>query len=101
MKIVLLLFLYCSVGILVAHRQWKVSKAMKNNLKAKEEKLVENQKLDSEFKESAEQNLKMKNIKTKSFEDLRNILYPKYEAEHGESHTRTPLLQVSGKECIT
>ena len=99
MKIVLLLFLYCSVGILVAHAKWKVSKAMKNNLKAKEDKLVENQKLNYEFKESAEKYLKMMNIKTKSIEDLRNILYPKYEAEHREYLTRTPLLEVSGKVC--
>ena len=99
MKIVLLLFFYCCLGNLVSHRQWKVSKAMKNNLKAKEDKLVENQKLNYEFKESAEKYLKMMNIKTKSIEDLRNILYPKYEAEHREYLTRTPLLEVSGKVC--
>ena len=99
MKIVLLIFLYWFAGILVSHTQWKVSKAMKNTLKAEEENIVEDKKIKHEYEASAEKDLKIKNIKTKSFQDLRDILYPKYEAKHIESLTRHPPLQLSKKDC--
>ena len=94
-----ILLLYWCVVISVSDQQWKVSKAMKNTLKVEEEVLVQRNKLISEAEAREEKELKIKNMKTKSFQDLRNILYPKYEAEHKESPTRTTPLQLSGKDC--
>ena len=74
---------------------------MKNTLKVEEEVLVQRNKLISEAEAREEKELKIKNMKTKSFQDLRNILYPKYEAEQRESLTRHPPLQLSRKECTS
>ena len=60
----------------LAKQKWKVSKAMENNLKAKKEIFKEQGKLNAEYNEYSEAKLKMKNIKTKSFNDLQQIFYP-------------------------
>eukprot|EP00090_Calanus_glacialis_P038258 TRINITY_DN6683_c0_g1_i4.p1 TRINITY_DN6683_c0_g1~~TRINITY_DN6683_c0_g1_i4.p1 ORF type:complete len:640 (-),score=138.81 TRINITY_DN6683_c0_g1_i4:103-2022(-) len=60
----------------LAKQKWKVSKAMENNLEAKKEIFKEQGKLNAEYNEYSEAKLKMKNIKTKSFNDLQQIFYP-------------------------
>ena len=84
----------------VLHTQWKVSKAMKNVLNLEEEIFAEEEKLKSEYEKREEHELKMKNIKMKSFQELRNIFHPIYKAEYKESHNRHQPLQCSSQEQL-
>ena len=75
MKTVLVLMtcVWCPV---MAHQGWKISKAMKNNLNAKEEHLMEKKELNAEFGEFSAVRNKMENIKAKSVQELHAIFQP-------------------------
>merc|ERR1719233_80835 len=60
----------------LAQQGWKISKAMKNNIAAKEELLMEKKQLNDEYGEYSNARNKMENIKAKSVKDLETLFEP-------------------------
>ena len=75
MQTVVFLFIYIYCGVL-AHQEWKISKAMKNNLSARKESLEEKKQLNAEYGEYNQARMKMENIEPKSVHDLQSIFPP-------------------------
>ena len=83
MLLFLCLFISCTVKTEGSVQKWKISKAMKNNLIEKEERLNLTEKLDIEYK--TEEEIDTEITKTKSFKKLRKVLSPIYKSDHRNS----------------
>ena len=92
-----MLLLACCFLYTSAHQQWKVSKAMRSNLKETEERMFKEEKAKCEAEERLEEESKIKNVKTKYFKELRAVFYPKYDAGNTETDKQEPQLQ-TGEE---
>ena len=70
---VFMTYVWCAT---LAQQGWKISKAMKNNIAAKEELLMEKKQLNDEYGEYSNARNKMENIKAKSVKDLETLFEP-------------------------
>ena len=66
-------------------------------MKVEEEMLVDQKELMDGIREEKEN--KLRKINTKSFQDLRQILFPNYDTETTTTLNRHPPLQLVQKEC--
>jgi hypothetical protein len=92
-----MLLLACGFLYTSAHQQWKVSKAMRNNLKEKEESMLKEEKAKCEAEERLEEESKIRNIKTKCFKELRTVFYPHYSLE--DTDRKEPQVHWTDGEC--
>ena len=85
MLVFLCLFIVSTVKTVGSVQEWKISKAMKNNLIEKEERLNLNEKVDIQY--GTEEEINTEITKTKSFKKLRKLLSPVYKSDHRNSVT--------------
>ena len=83
----------------LANHEWKVSKAMRSTIKVEEEMLEDQKELMDGIKMREEKETKLRKMNTKSFHDLRQILFPNYDTETTTTLNRHPPLQLVQKEC--
>ena len=92
-----MLLLACCFLYTSAHQQWKVSNAMRSNLKETEERMFKEEKAKCEAEERLEEESKIKNIKTKSFKELRTVFHPHYHLK--VNNKKEPPVQWTDGEC--
>ena len=68
-------------------------------MKVEEEMLVDQKELMDGIRTREEKENKLRKINTKSFQDLRQILFPNYDTETTTTLNRHPPLQLAQKEC--